>query len=122
MGSGDRVCAPHRRSALDRIIAGDLPGPADAATIERLDMLRPHLARTAVLAARLHLERAQAASQMLAALGLAALVLDETGKVLAANALIEGLVNFVHWRSADRMALNEKRATRCSVRRWSGSG
>ena len=73
-------------------------------------MLRPHLARTAVLAARLHLERAQAASQMLAALGLAALVLDDTGRVLAANPLIEGLVNFVHWRSADRIALNEKRA------------
>ena len=73
---------------LSRAIA---QGPADAATIQRLDMLRPHLARTAVLAARLHLERAQAASQTLAALGLAALVLDETGKVLAANRLIEGL-------------------------------
>jgi DNA-binding CsgD family transcriptional regulator len=85
-------------------------GPADAATIQRLDMLRPHLARTAVMAARLHLERAQAASQTLAALGLAALVLDEAGKVLAANALIEGMVNLVHWRSADRVTLKDRRA------------
>jgi DNA-binding CsgD family transcriptional regulator len=92
---------------LSRVTA---QGPADAATIQRLDMLRPHLARTAVLAARLHLERAQAASQALAALGLAALVLDEAGKVLAANTLIEGLPNLLHWRSANRMTLKERRA------------
>ena len=63
-----------------------------------------------MLAARLHLERAQAASQTLAALGLAAMVLDDTGRVIAANALIEGLVNFVHWRAADRVTLMETRA------------
>jgi DNA-binding CsgD family transcriptional regulator len=85
-------------------------GPADAATIQRLDMLRPHLARTAVLAARLHLERAQAASQALAALGLAALVLDEGGKVLSANALIEGMVNLLHWRAGGKVTLNDRRA------------
>jgi DNA-binding CsgD family transcriptional regulator len=92
---------------LSRTIA---QGPADNATIQRLDALRPHLARTAMLAARLHLERAQTASQTLAALGLAALVLDETGKVLAANTLIEGLGNLVHWRSADRVTLKDKSA------------
>ena len=92
---------------LSRTIA---QGPADAATIQRLDMLRPHLARTAVMAARLHLERAQAASQTLAALGLAALVLDQAGKVLAANTLVEDLVNLVHWRSADRVTLKDRRA------------
>src|SRR4051812_44629547 len=86
---------------LSRTVA---QGPADAATIQRLDRLRPHLARTAVLATRLHLERAQAASQTLAALGLAALVLDESGRALAANSLIEGLGNLVHWRAGDRVA------------------
>jgi DNA-binding CsgD family transcriptional regulator len=92
---------------LPRTIA---QGPTDAATIQRLDLLRPHLARTAVIAARLHLARARAASQALAALGLAALVLDEGGKVLAANALIESLVNLVHWRTADRVTLKDRRA------------
>lgn len=92
---------------LSRTIA---QGPADVATIQRLDMLRPHLARTAVLAARLHLERAQAASQTLAALGLAALVLDDVGKVLAANTLIQDLVNIVHWRAVDRVTLKDRRA------------
>jgi hypothetical protein len=46
----------------------------------------------------------------MAALGLAALVLDEGGKVLAANALVEGMVNLVHWRSADRVTLKDRRA------------
>jgi DNA-binding CsgD family transcriptional regulator len=92
---------------LSRTIA---QGPASNGTIERLDALRPHLARTAVMAARLHLERAQAASQTLAALGLAALVLDEVGKVITANTLIEGLTNIVRWRSGDRVMLMERRA------------
>ena len=92
---------------LSRTIA---QGPADAATIQRLDTLRPHLARTAVMAARLHLERAQAASQALAALGLAALVLDEGGKVLAANALIEDMISLLHWRAGGRVTLNDRRA------------
>jgi DNA-binding CsgD family transcriptional regulator len=92
---------------LSRTVA---QGPANAAAIQRLDMLRPHLARTAVMAARLHLERAKAASQTLAALGLAALVLEQGGRVLAANALIENLVNLVHWRAADRVTLKDRRA------------
>ncbi len=82
-------------------------GPADAATIQRLDDLRPHLARTALMAARLHLERARVAGDALAAIGLAALVLDESGKVLAANRLIEASAHLVHWRSGDRVALQD---------------
>jgi DNA-binding CsgD family transcriptional regulator len=46
----------------------------------------------------------------LAALGLAALVLDEAGKVLAANALIEAAAYPVHWRAADRVTLKDARA------------
>jgi DNA-binding CsgD family transcriptional regulator len=62
------------------------------------------------MAARLHLERAQAATQTLAALGFPALVLDETGRVLAANTLIENQVNLVHWRSTDRVTLKDQKA------------
>lgn len=85
-------------------------GPASPEDIQRLDALRPHFARTAVMAARLHLERANAASQALVALGLAAMVVDDAGKVLAANDLIEGLVNHVHWRAGDKVTLRDRRA------------
>lgn len=93
--------------ALSRTAA---QGPADAESIQRLDRLRPHFARTAVMAARLHLERAKAASQTLAALGLAAMVLDDGGKVLAANGLIENLTDYVYWRAGDKVTLQDRRA------------
>jgi len=47
----------------------------------------------------LQLERARMASETLAALGLPALVLNEQGKVLAANSLIEALTGYVQWRA-----------------------
>ncbi|HEY1613039.1 MAG TPA: helix-turn-helix transcriptional regulator [Rhizomicrobium sp.] len=87
-------------------------GSADRATIERLDALRPHIARAVILSARLQLEHARAASQTLAALGLPALVLSGGGKVLAVNQLVETLAGQVVWRGADRIALTDKHADR----------
>lgn len=109
-GSATAIALPTGEALSIVLSRATAQGPADLASIERLDKLRPHLARTAVMAARLHLERAQAASQTLAALGLAALVVDEGGKVIAANALIEGRINLLHWRAADRVTLKDRRA------------
>jgi hypothetical protein len=77
-------------------------GPFERAAAERLDALRPHLARSVLISARLQLERARAAGEALAALGVPALVFDETGKVLSANALIGALPNYPHLRMAGR--------------------
>jgi DNA-binding CsgD family transcriptional regulator len=85
-------------------------GPASPETIRMLDMLRPHLARTAVMSARLQLERAKAAGDALAALGLAALVFGENGKVLVANTLMETLPEVIRWRAADRVMLLDRNA------------
>ena len=62
------------------------------------------------MAARRRLERAEAAGQALAALGLPALVLDSGGKVLAANELIQASPLVAHWCAADRAALDDPRA------------
>jgi hypothetical protein len=62
-------------------------GPVEAAAVEHLDALRPHLARTALMSARLQLERARAATATLASIGLPALVFDLAGRVLVANEL-----------------------------------
>jgi DNA-binding CsgD family transcriptional regulator len=83
-------------------------GPAEREIVDKLDELRPHLARSILMSARLQLERARIASQTLAALGLPALVLNERGKVLAANPLIEKLTAYVHWRAQDRVSLKDK--------------
>jgi DNA-binding CsgD family transcriptional regulator len=62
------------------------------------------------MSARLQLERARIASDTLAALGLPALVLNEQGKVLAANPLIEALTGYVQWRARDRVSLKDRAA------------
>jgi DNA-binding CsgD family transcriptional regulator len=85
-------------------------GPVEAAIVRQLDTLRPHLARSALLSARLQMDRARAASEALALIGLAALVLDEDGKVLAANALVEALTEHVTWRAFGGVALNDRAA------------
>jgi hypothetical protein len=70
----------------------------------------PHLARSVLISARLQLERARVASEALAALGVPALVFNETERVLAANPLIEALTGFVRWRAFDRVSLKDKGA------------
>ena len=85
-------------------------GPVEASAIQKLDMLRPHLARSALMFARLQLERARAASQTLAAIGLPALVMTEDGRVLAANHLIEKMAGHVHWLAHGRFGLKDRRA------------
>jgi hypothetical protein len=85
-------------------------GPFERASAQRLDKLRPHLARSVLISARLQLERARMASETLAALGLPALVVNEQCKVLAANHLIESLTGYVLWRAQDRVSLKDKAA------------
>ncbi len=85
-------------------------GPVEPTAIGALDELRPHIARSALMSARLQLERARAASATLAAIGLSALVLDASGKVLAANELIEALNGYIQWRARDGVSLCDKPA------------
>jgi DNA-binding CsgD family transcriptional regulator len=87
-------------------------GPFERASANRLDELRPHLARSVLISARLQLERARVAGQALEALGVPALVFDEAGKVLFANPLIEAMTGHVHWRAFDLVSLKDQGADR----------
>jgi hypothetical protein len=92
-------------------------GPFERAIVQKLDDLRPHLARSALLSARLQLQWARVASETLAALDLPALVLNEQGKVLATNSLIEALSVYVQWRAFDRISPRTKLPTNfCATR------
>jgi DNA-binding CsgD family transcriptional regulator len=82
-------------------------GSASSAVLESLNELHSHLARASFVAARMQLERARAASQALALLGIPALVFADNGKVLGANHLIEALSGFILWRANDRIALRD---------------
>ncbi|QGM98869.1 helix-turn-helix transcriptional regulator [Methylocystis parvus] len=87
-------------------------GPVERTFVERLDALRPHLARGAFMAARMQLERARVASETLALIGLPALVLGAGGKILAANNLIQSMTTHVRWRAHNRFSLRDETADR----------
>jgi DNA-binding CsgD family transcriptional regulator len=89
-----------------------LRGPVEPAAIQQLDLLRPHIARSALMTARLQLERARTMSEALARVRLPALVLDAKGKVLAANHLIEMLTGHIQWGALDRVSLKDRGADR----------
>jgi DNA-binding CsgD family transcriptional regulator len=80
------------------------------AVAEQLDPLRPHLARAALLSARLGLDRARAAATSLGLLGLPAAVLRRGGQVMAANAQLERLMPDVMQDRRDRVALTSETA------------
>jgi DNA-binding CsgD family transcriptional regulator len=85
-------------------------GPVGSATIEQLDILRPHLARSALMSSRLQLERARVATETLALIGLPSLVFDRGGVVLAANRMIQDMAQHISWRAGDRILLKDRSA------------
>lgn len=66
-------------------------GPHSNETMARWEPLRPHLARSGLIAARLRLERAQGTAATLQAMGLPAAVLNHGGRTLAVNSLLEAM-------------------------------
>ena len=86
--------------------------PFTAETIARLDGLRPHLARAGTIAVRLGLERARAAAEAFAVIGLPAAALSERGRVLAANALFEKLIPLTFQDRSERLAIQTPGADR----------
>lgn len=85
-------------------------GPLEKSPVDFLNELRPHLARSAFVSARLGLQRAKGASDMLTTLGLPALLIDGEGTVIEANPLIESLAGQVKWRAQGRVALSDRHA------------
>lgn len=85
-------------------------GPVEKDHVDTLNALRPHLARSGFIAARLSLKNAQTANNTLAALGMPALVLDEHGVVIEANAAMNESPGLVRWRANDRIALGDDSA------------
>lgn len=86
---GDMIKEPSGHTLIFDIIRKRTAGPFDSHHVARLNELRPHLARAATTASRIHFERINAAVQALELVGLPAAVITQRGKVLAANKLLE---------------------------------
>jgi DNA-binding CsgD family transcriptional regulator len=101
-GTGDSIVV----HCENRFAAGPVTGEA----IERLDLLRPHLARSAVVAQRLSFERTRTAVETLSALGLAACAVGRAGSVLLANRDFDAERSYWTTRGGNRIALADRRA------------
>jgi DNA-binding CsgD family transcriptional regulator len=83
---GTSIRAPSGDTLVFSIEKAHDKGPVPRAVAERLDHLRPHLARAAVLSGRLGLERAKTAVATLEMIGLPAAAVTAVGRVISANA------------------------------------
>ena len=110
---------------IERSLGGP---PVEDAAIERLNGLRPHLARAALISARLGLERARAMAQAMDAIGLPGAVLRGDGGVIAVNGLLEALDTQFIARAFGKLALTDPSANlalqealqRANLSNWHG--
>ena len=100
--NGDMIAFDIERS-LER-------GPVERPVVERLDQLRPHLARASMLSARLAFERARAAALALEHVGLPAAVLGRNMHMIAANPSLEAMMPGVVQDRRTRVALVDRNA------------
>ena len=102
MPTGDNVVFSIER-AFER-------GPIERDYVDHLNALRPHLARSAFLTARLGLQRITGATETLTAIGLPALALDASGSVVEANELAVELSDHLRWGAQDRLIFTDRRS------------
>jgi DNA-binding CsgD family transcriptional regulator len=82
---GTSIHSPSGDTLVFSIEKAHNKGPVPRTVAEKLDELRPHLARAALLSGRLGLDRAKTAVTTLDLIGLPAAGLTATGRVISAN-------------------------------------
>lgn len=85
-------------------------GPVTRANVAVLDALRPHLARAAVIAARVSFEKIKTALESLGDLGLPAFAVDESCRQIAENSLIEELRPCLRYGAFNDIGLRDGKA------------
>jgi DNA-binding CsgD family transcriptional regulator len=84
-GAGNIIQVPGYDTLAFNIERRLADGPVEQHHIPKLNALRPHLARAAMMSARLRLERAQGMADSLTTMGLPSAVLSGSGKVISTN-------------------------------------
>jgi DNA-binding CsgD family transcriptional regulator len=91
-GVATAIFAPSGDTLVLHAECGIEQAPVDRETVLRLDRLRPHFARAALLSARLEMERVKAAAKALELIGLPAAILGRGGRMMQANALLTAMI------------------------------
>lgn len=106
-GAGTIIPVP-TGDTLAITVEGSRPVQREAVAV--LDALRPHLARSALLSARLGLEQARSTVDALQKIGLPAAVLSHSHHLLAANLLLEQFGRQIRFLARDRIEFRNARA------------
>ncbi len=106
-GTATKINAPSGDMIIFHIEARGHHGPVSSQAVASLDALRPHLARAALIANRLDMDRARNAVAALELAGLPAAVLLRTGRALEANLLFQKLIPAVVCDLPTRLKLME---------------
>lgn len=111
-GTATAVMVPSGDSVIVHCERSHAEGPFAFDTLAALDDLRPHLARAALLSARLEMERIATTTRTLELLGLPAAVLGSGGRLLAANAGLTALMPHTLSDQPSRLAVVDANADR----------
>ena len=109
-GAATVVSVPSGDTLVIHAERGFDEGPFERPVVDMLDRLRPHFARSALLTARLNLERARSVVTALEQVGLPAAVLGRSGRTIAANNFLVQLMPEVVQDRPSRLALTNAAA------------
>jgi DNA-binding CsgD family transcriptional regulator len=109
-GAGTGITMPTGDVAIYTVERRFETGPFSRADCVKLDQLRPHLARAALLSVRAGIERARSMTQTLETLGIPGAVVRRGGKLLAVNPGFEQLIPAVIQDRRERLRLVDSRA------------
>lgn len=110
--AGSAVVLPSAETVLFTVEREESSEGFDETDLASLDLLRPHLARASLMAARFAMQRFETMVSSLENVGLPAAVVSERGTVLALNALFEKHTPHLSPAAFDRLILKEKDANR----------
>jgi DNA-binding CsgD family transcriptional regulator len=121
-GTATAVMVPSGDSVIVHCERPVAQGHFGADTLAALDELRPHLARAALLSARLEMERIVTTTRTLELLGLPAAVLGSGGRLLAANPSLVALMPHTLSDQPSRLAAADPAADRLLREALGGPG
>jgi DNA-binding CsgD family transcriptional regulator len=125
MGTGTLIPMPSGDLVIFNIERSYKKGPVDRGVLPALDSLRPHLARSALLAVRLGLERARTMTKTLGKLALPGAALGADGRVLSINSLMEGMHTQFISAAGGQLAISHRPAQemfQAAIKRSAGDG
>jgi DNA-binding CsgD family transcriptional regulator len=111
-GAGMIVEVPHGDTVIFSVEQYWDRGHVRGASLDTLNSLYPHLARSALMAGRADFRRVQTAMETLAALNIPAVAVSPTGRVILANAQFEASPHVWSTRGGEVLALHDLTASR----------